>query len=167
MGAEDSSARQAQIERLRTELAAVKGKIERLNTAFTDGSIELAEFKELKNPLIPQKVELEAKIVALEKTKSNRVELLKSWILTANSLGKPISEGNLPEMSAFLKKVGLNRVFRDQTLTVSFIKPWDSLAQTNLAVRSTDDFSEQCSKWWRWRELNPRAPDLCTPRLPA
>ena len=22
-------------------------------------------------------------------------------------------------------------------------------------------------KWWRWRELNPRAPDLRTPHLPV
>lgn len=149
MGAEDSSAKQVQIERLRAELALVKSKIERLNTGFTDGSIELAEFKELKNPLVPKKVELEGKIVALEKTKSNRVELLKNWILEANSLGKPVSGGNFVEMSSFLKKAGLNRIFRDQTLTVSFRKPWDSLAQTNLAVQGTADFSEQCSKWWR------------------
>ena len=149
MGAEDASVRLAQLSQLRAQLAVLKAKIERLNTGFTDGSIELAEFKELKNPLIPQKVELEAKIVALEKTKANRVELLKSWILQANSLGKPVSEGNFQEMSSVLKKVGLNRVFRDQTLTVSFRKPWDSLAQTNLAVLRTADFSDQCSKWWR------------------
>lgn len=23
------------------------------------------------------------------------------------------------------------------------------------------------TKWWRWRDLNPRAPGLCTPRLPV
>ena len=149
MGADDSTAKRARVELLRVELASLKSKIERLNTGFTDGSIELTEFKELKNPLVAKKVELEAKIVALEKTKSNRVELLKNWVLRANSLGKPVSEGNFSEMSAFLKKVGLNRIFRDQTLTISFRKPWDSLAQTNLAVQRTADFSEQCSKWWR------------------
>jgi len=42
-------------------------------------------------------------------------------------------------MKSFLQKVGSNRILRAQTLTVSFIKPWDSLAETHLAVRSTAD----------------------------
>jgi hypothetical protein len=37
---------------------------------------------------------------------------------------------------------------RAQTLTVSFKKPFDLLAETNLAVRSTNDVSQQCSGWW-------------------
>ena len=40
------------------------------------------------------------------------------------------------------------RLVRAQTLTVTFKKPFDSLAETVIAVRSTNDFSEQCSKWW-------------------
>jgi len=154
---ENSVAKKSQTERLKVELTRIKSKIERLNTGFTDGSIDLAEFKELKNPLIPQKVELEGKINALEKTQTNRVEPVRKWILEANSLGKQVSEENFGEMKSFLQKVGLNRIFRDQTLTVSFIKPWDSLAKTNIAVRSTADFSEQSLKWWRRRESNPRA----------
>jgi len=165
--AENSTAKQMQIERFRFELTAIKSKIARLNDAFTDGSIDLAEFKELKNPLIPKKVELESQIIALEKTKANRVEPLRNWILEANQGEKLVSHENFGEMKSFLQKVGLNRIFRDQTLTVSFIKPWDSLAETNLSVRSTADFSDEYPKWWRWRELNPRAPDLHAPRLPV
>ena len=30
-----------------------------------------------------------------------------------------------------------------------------------ITVRAT------VSEWWRWRELNPRAPDLRAPRLPV
>jgi len=37
---------------------------------------------------------------------------------------------------------------RAQTLTVSFKKPFDCLAETNLAVRSTNDVSAQSSDWW-------------------
>ena len=111
--------------------------------------MDISEFKEMKNPLVPKKVELEAQIANLEKTKANRVEPVRKWILEANSLGKLVSEENFGEMKSFLQKVGLNRIFRDQTLTVSFIKPWDSLALTNIAVHSTADFSEQSLKWWR------------------
>jgi len=165
--AEGLTAKQAQIERLRAESMTVKSKIDRLNDGFTDGSIDLAEFKELKNPLIPKKVELEAKIIALEKAKANRVEPLRNWISEANQGEKLVSQENLGEMKSFLQKVGLNRIFRDQTLTVSFIKPWSALAETNMAVGNTSEFSDECAKWWRCRELNPGAPDLREPRLPV
>ncbi len=165
--ADDSTARQAQIERLRAELTAVKAKIDRLNGAFTDGSIDLAEFKELKNPLVPRKVELEAQITALEKTKTNRVEPLRNWIFEANRLENALLEENWGEMKAFLQKVGLNRVFHDQTLTVSFLKPWDSLAQTVASTSGDNEYPHGSEKWWRWRELNPRAPGLLPPHLPV
>jgi hypothetical protein len=37
------------------------------------------------------------------------------------------------EMKEFLQKVGSNRILRDETLTASFVKPGNSLAQTQLA----------------------------------
>jgi hypothetical protein len=151
---EGTAKKQVQINRFSAELAAVKSKIERVNTGFADGSLDLQEFKEIKNPLIPKKVELEAKIIVLEKTKSNRLELLRNWILEANYGEKLVSHENFGEMKSFLQKVGSNRFLRDQTLTISFIKPWDSLAETNMSVRSTADFSDAYAKWWRWRELN-------------
>jgi hypothetical protein len=37
---------------------------------------------------------------------------------------------------------------RAQTLTVTFTKPANSLAETNIFVRSTTDVSAQSSRWW-------------------
>ena len=45
---------------------------------------DIDEFKELKNPLVPKKVELERQILALEKTKLDRLEPLRQWIYEAN-----------------------------------------------------------------------------------
>jgi hypothetical protein len=70
-------------------------------------------------------------------------------------------------MKSFLQKVGSNRLLRAQTLTVSFKKPFDLLAETNLAVRNTTDVSAQSSDWWRRRELNPRPKSTNQPRLHA
>lgn len=131
---DDAVAKKAQIGALRADFRAVQAKIDRLNDGFTDGSIDLAEFKEMKNPLVARKVELDGKIASLERAKASRVEPVRNWISEVNSLGKAVAEENFGEMTTFLKKVGLNRVFRDQTLTVSFLKPWAALAETNLAV---------------------------------
>jgi site-specific DNA recombinase len=153
---ESSQRNQALIDQFTNELLVIKGKIDRINNGFTDGTIDIQEFKELKNPLVPLKADLEQKIVALEKGKANRLEPLKNFIFEANQAEKWVKEENWLEMKSFLKKVGSNHILRAQTLTVSFKKPASLLAETVLAVRSTNDISEQSSRWWRRRELNPR-----------
>ncbi len=140
--------------RLQAELAAIKAKIDRLNTAFADGSLELAEFRELKNPLVPRKVELEQQMTALENSRGNRLDPLRNWVLEANTAEKLVSKGDELEMKSFLEKVGSNRFLRAQTLTVAFKKPWISLAETNIAASSAASGSEQLSIWWSQGDSN-------------
>src|SRR6266576_2953529 len=141
--------KQAEIDRLKAELVSVKDKIDRINNGFADGSLDVQEFKELKNPLVPIKTGLEQQIVALEKSKANRLEPLRNFIFEANQAEKWVKEENWLEMKSFLKKGGSNRRLRAQTLTVSFKKPFDSLAETVLDVQRTTSESERCSRWWR------------------
>jgi len=164
---EEAQARQRRMERVKSELTALKTKIDRLNTAFIEGGIEIQEFKELKNPLIVQKTVLEQKLVEVEKGKASPIELLKNFVLEANQAEKWISEENWSEMKAYLQKVRLNSFFRSQTLTVTFKKPWISLAETNLTARSARDFSNPNSRWWRRWELNPRPLQSLRKRLHA
>lgn len=116
---------------------------------IAEGALDIDEFRELKNPLVPQRVELSEKILALETNKYDRLEPLRSWILEANEATRWVAEDNWSEMKSFLQRVGSNRLLRAQTLTVSFEKPWDSLAETTRAVRVASDFSKQSSRWWR------------------
>jgi hypothetical protein len=109
---------------------------------------DVAEFKELKNPLVPQKAALEQQIVALEGSKANRLEPLRKWVLEANTAKIPVFSNNWLEMKSFLENVGSNRLLRAQTLTVTFKRPFDLLAETTLAVRSTTDVSTLNSFWW-------------------
>jgi len=144
---------QRHVDRIKTELAALKTKIDRLNIAFTEGGIELAEFKELKNPLIVQKAVLEQQLVKAEKGAVSPIEPLKNLILEANQAQKWGLENNWLEMKSFLQNVGLNRQIRSQTLTVSFKKHWFSLAKTTVAANQAASESERNSVWWRRREL--------------
>jgi site-specific DNA recombinase len=152
--AEGSTVRQEQIGRLTAQLDAVKAKIDRLNTAFADGSLELAEFREMKNPLIPQKADLEGKIAAVQKAKAGRLEPLRNWINEARQAGNTVERGDGLEMKSFLQNVGSNRVLRAQTLTISFLKPWDSLVETNLTARSAAADFDQTSRWWTLLDSN-------------
>src|SRR5947209_7464229 len=66
--------------------------------AFTEGALEVLEFKELKNPLVPHKAELEQQIAALERSKVNRLEPLRKWFFEANQAETTVSENNWLEM---------------------------------------------------------------------
>ena len=144
------------IDRLKESLSAVKSKIQRLNSAFTDGSIDGQEFKELKNPLVTEKAVLEQKIVGIEQTKLNRLEPLKTFIFEANQASKWVKEENWLRMKSFLQKVGSNRLLHAQTLTISFKKPSSLLAETVVALQGINVDSAQSLRWWRRGELNPR-----------
>ena len=54
---EVSHEKQKKIDASKSELASLKTKIDRINNGFTEGSIDIAEFKELKNPLVIQKTD--------------------------------------------------------------------------------------------------------------
>ena len=62
----------------------LREKIDRLNTAFADGALDIGEFREMKNPLVSKKVELDVKIARLAARKANRLEL-RNWICEANT----------------------------------------------------------------------------------
>ncbi len=96
--------------RLNAELSGLKAKIDRVNNAFADSTLDIAEFKELKNPLVPRKVELEQRIATLEKSRTNRLEPVRNWIIEANQAQKWVLADDRLEMKSFLKKVGSNRL---------------------------------------------------------
>jgi site-specific DNA recombinase len=113
-----------------------------------EGSLDVDEFKELKNPLVPEKLEIEQKIIVLETSRSHRLEPLRTWILEANAAREIVREDNWLKMKSFLKKTGSNRLLHAQTLRVLFKKPWDFLAETNLAVENTGTISERTTLMW-------------------
>lgn len=120
----------------------IKTKLERLKNAFAEGSLDIDEFKELKNPLGPRKVELEEKILAVEKNNHDRLEPLRSWISEANNAAHWAAKDNWSEMKSFLQRVRSSRLLRAQTLTVCWKSPWGNLAETTRAMRVAGDFLE-------------------------
>ena len=85
----------------------------------------------------------------------------------ANQAETWASKDNLFEMKKYLQQVGSNRLLRSETVTVSFTTPSSLLAENTVAVRSTNDVSDQSSNRWRRRELNPRPRLINQPRLHA
>ena len=84
-----------------------------------------------------KQVELEGEIAVTAKRKTNRLEPLRNRISEANALEITVLRNSWLEMKNHLQKVGLNRQLRDQSLTVSFLNSWKSLAGTAIVVRNT------------------------------
>ena len=152
---DEAQMRQAQVDQIKSQLCASKTKVDRINPAFTEGGIKLGEFKELKIPLIAPKASLEQELLNIEQGHASPIEPLKNLIFEANQAQKLVKEENWVEMKSFLQKVGLNRQIHSQTLTVTFKKPFDSLAKTTVAAQHAASEPERNSIWWRRRELNP------------
>ena len=101
--------KQQKIDRLKSDLTSLKAKIDRINDGFTEGAFDVAEFKELKNPLVPQKAALEEQINVLERSKANRLEPLRKWVFEANTANIPVSNDDWLEMKSFLGNVFWHR----------------------------------------------------------
>ena len=88
------------------------------------------------------------------------IEPLKNLVLQANQTEEWVSCDNWSEMKSFLQKAGLNRLVRSQTLTVSFKKPWNFLAENTVAAQRATTESERNLEWWSRQESNLR-PSHC------
>src|SRR3989338_975748 len=93
---------------LKTELSAVKTKIDRLMDGYLEGSFELAEFQEKKNKLMAGKKDIEEKLSDFERKGNHWLELTINWILEANQAKNLILSENFSEMKNFLKTIGSN-----------------------------------------------------------
>ncbi len=84
----------------------------------------------MNNSLISKKADLDHQIAASKKSRTNRLEALKNWILQANKAGKWVLDENWLRTKAILQNVDSNRLLCAQPLTVSFKKPWNLLPNT-------------------------------------
>jgi hypothetical protein len=72
----------------------------RLTDLYLDEAIPLDEFKKKKTPLMQEKIQLEQKVLQLERAKVNRHEPLRNWIFEANQA----------QNWAFFRKLGGNEI---------------------------------------------------------
>lgn len=136
---------------LKTELSAIKTKINRLVDGYLEGSFELAEFQEKKNKLMAEKKDIEEKLSDFERKGNHWLELTRNWILEANQAKNLALQENFSEMKNFLKKIGSNRRILDQKLYIDFKKPWNYLAEMPAKARAAGEGeAEQSSNsiWW-------------------
>ena len=157
---ENSQSSNLFVQNLKTELSAVKTKIDRLMDGYLEGSFELSEFQEKKNKLMAEKKGIEEKLSDFERKGNHWLELTRNWILEANQAKNLILSENFLEMKNFLKTIGSNRRLSAGKLAIDFKNPWNYLAEMPAEARgeAPSEANHAVNKlWWRWRESNPRA----------
>jgi len=136
---------------LKTELSAIKTKIDRLIDGYLEGSFELAEFQEKKNKLMAEKKTKEEKLSDFERKGNHWLELTRNWILEANQAKNLILSENFSEMKNFLKTIGSNRRFAAGKLAIDFKNPWNYLAEMPAQARASGAGavnSDANQFWW-------------------
>jgi len=137
---------------LKTELSAIKIKIDRLMDGYLEGGFELAEFQEKKNKLMAEKKDIEEKLSDFERKGNHWLELVRNWILEANQAKNLVLSENFSEMKNFLKTIGSNRRLAAGKLAIDFKNPWNYLAEMPAKARgeAPSEANHAVNKlWWR------------------
>ena len=140
---------------LKTELSAIKIKIDRLMDGYLEGSFELLEFQEKKNKLMAERKDIEEKLSDFERKGNHWLELTRNWILETNQAKNLALQDNFSEMKNYLKKIGSNRRLAAGRLEIDFKKPFDLLAKLPAEARGEAPSEATNSIWWTRGESNP------------
>jgi len=142
---------------LKTELSAIKEKLERLTDAYLVEALELTEYQKRKNALMAERKTKEEKLSDFERKGNHWLELVRNWIIEANQAKNFVLENNFSEMKNFIKKIGSNRRIFDQRLFVDFKKPWNYLyflpAETRVPSEARGE-GERNRLMWTRADLN-------------
>ena len=139
---------------LKTELSAIKTKIDRLMDGYLEGSFELVEFQEKKNKLMAEKKDIEEKLSDFERKGNHWLELTRNWILEANQAKNLALQDNFSEMKNYLKKIGSNRRLAAGKLAIDFKNPWNYLAEMPAEARGEAPSEATNRLWWVRRDSN-------------
>ncbi|MEK7647320.1 MAG: recombinase family protein [Patescibacteria group bacterium] len=136
------------VQNLRSKIADLKTKIDRLTDGYLGGSFELAEYQETKNRLMSEKKTLDEQLSDFERKGNRWLGLMRNWIIEANQAGNLIKQENLSGMKDFLVDIGSNRRLASGMLSVDFQKPFSFLAETQDRTRSVQNIFSSNSDWW-------------------
>ena len=127
------------VQNLRSKIADLKTKIDRLTDGYLGGSFELAEYQETKNRLMSEKRTFEEQLSDFERKGSRWLGLMRNWIIEANQAINLTTSENLPAMRDFLAGIGSNRRLASGMLSVDFQKPFSFLAEIRDRTQSVQN----------------------------
>ena len=110
-------------------------RLSKLLDAHLDGLLEKEEYQNKKAELLNEKLALKQKITR----KGNQwLELFKNWIIDAHQANNLLLAENFEAKAELLQKIGSNRIFQAQQLSIKFENAWKILSKWNAEARSAE-----------------------------
>jgi hypothetical protein len=135
---ESISSRGEVAQNLKSKLSETQEKPDRLVSLYLDGDIERDLYLVKKDALLRQKAKLEESLGDFGQQGKNRLEPLRSFVLSLKEAEKAAQTKNYAEWRNFFRALGSNPEIKDKTLSINWGELWDFTAKTkaDFALRS-------------------------------
>jgi len=135
---ESISSRGAVAQNLKSKLSETQEKLDRLVSLYLDGDIERDLYLVKKDALLRQKAKLEESLGDFGQQGKNRLEPLRSFVLSLKEAEKVARTKNYAEWRNFFRSLGSNPEIKDKTVSINWGELWDFTAKTkaDFALRS-------------------------------
>ena len=135
---ESISSRGEVAQNLKSKLSETQEKLDRLVSLYLDGDIERDLYLVKKDNLLRQKAKLEESLGDFGQQGKNRLEPLRSFVLSLKEAEKVAQTKNYAEWRNFFRSLGSNPEIKDKTLSINWGELWDFTAKTkaDFALRS-------------------------------
>ena len=146
------------VENLKSELADVEVRLDKLLSAYLDEVITSEEYAKQKQKMIEQRIETKEKIHEIEDKGVSWLEPARAWVKSLNQADNLLSSGDKSEMTTFLKQIGSNHILIDKSFSFSPKKPFQILAERRGTRRELTSANLHFPIWRRGWDSNPRNP---------
>ena len=121
---------QSEVVNLKTHLAQVETKLQKLLDIYLDDTLTQKEYAAKKDVLISQKVTLNETITDFETKGVSWLEPAREVVKYLNQATNLLESENLSEMTTFLKNIGSNHILRNREFLFAPKNPYDLVAET-------------------------------------
>ncbi len=137
---------QNQIGSLKTELAQIETKLQKLLDVYLEDALTQKEYAAKKDVLISQKVELNEKITDFEQKGLSWLEPAREFVKSLNQAANLLESENHSEMTTFLKNIGSNHILRNREFLFVLKNPYDLVAERGQSPREALTFPTWCAR---------------------
>jgi hypothetical protein len=125
---ESISSRGSVVQNLKTKLLETKEKLDKLISLYLDGDIEREIYLERKDLLLRQKAKFEESFRDFGQQGKNRLEPLRSFVLSLREAMELEKTSNHLEWKKFFQSIGSNPSLKDKTVSIHWGELWDFVA---------------------------------------
>ena len=151
----------AVLQNLKSEIADIGVKLDKLLSAYLDEIISAEEYAAQKHKLLSRKVECNEEISEIENGSVSWLEPARAFVKSLNHATELVRSEDKSEMTTFLKQIGSNHILFDKSISFSPKIPYKLAAERSEA----DSSHLQFPFWRRGRDSNPR--EDCSPNILA